>query len=99
MRKTLLALVLYCSTAAADKPISDVAQDMLATAKVAGSCGIFKSQLEFQEATILNGGDAFIERFWKTEATRLGMTLLEYAEVCNTATNKYISYKDTFTIK
>ena len=64
-------------------------QEVLATAKIAGACGILDSQVQYQKATKLDGGDAFVFRFWSTEATRLGKTLEEYSTQCNQAISAY----------
>lgn len=64
-------------------------REILATAKMAGACGILDSQLHFQKTTRLDGGEKFVFRFWSTEATRLGKTLREYSDQCNQAVSAY----------
>ena len=75
---------------------NDFALGLLSTGKMTGACGIFKLQIEFQENTKLTGGNTFIERFWKTEATRLGMSLEEYAKQCKIVSDNYQQYFKIF---
>lgn len=58
-------------------------QDALSVAKFAGACGILKSMSQFQNATRMEGGSEFIERFWSTESARLGKTPEQYIADCN----------------
>lgn len=64
--------------------------DMLVTAKATGMCGVFKQMSIFQESTQMPGGDEFIVRFLNTEAARLGKTLPQFLEQCQTATKRYV---------
>jgi len=50
-------------------------QGILATAKLAGVCGIVDSMIHFQTTTKMIGGDDFVARFWSVEATRLGFSV------------------------
>lgn len=65
---------------------------VLALGKLTGGCGILKLQMEFQENTKLKGGDEYLARFWTTEATRLGMSVEQYAKQCVVATKSYTEY-------
>ena len=64
-------------------------QGTLAIAKMAGTCGILNSMIEFQENTKLDKGEIFVVRFWATEAARLGMTSTELAIKCNKSVTAY----------
>jgi hypothetical protein len=75
------------STAPAQEKFS--VREILAMAKIAGACGILDSQVHFQKSTRLEGGEAFVFRYWSTEATRLGKTLQEYSDQCNQAISGY----------
>ena len=67
-------------------------RNILATAKVAGSCGILDSLIDFQKKTKMNGGDEFVSRFWAVEAARLGMTVQQLSDTCNEAVSAYGTY-------
>lgn len=62
---------------------------LMAIAKMAGACGILDSQVTFQKTTQMQGGDAFVVRYWAVEATRLGMTMQQYSDQCNKAIAGY----------
>lgn len=64
-------------------------QSLMALGKLTGLCGIFTSQLIFQDSTIMPNGDEFLVRYWTTEAARLGMTLEELGSTCKTSVEKY----------
>jgi len=64
-------------------------QGMLAISKMAGACGILQQMSAFQGTTKLENGDAFIQRFWSTEAARLGKTPEEYIATCNSTMSAY----------
>jgi len=64
-------------------------QGILATAKMAGACGIMDSLIHFQKTTKINGGDDFVARFWALEATRLGMSVKQYSDQCSGAVSAY----------
>lgn len=88
----LKALVLVCVLAfigSARGDDSPSIQGMLAISKMAGACGILQQMSAFQAATKLEGGDEFVQRFWSTEAARLGKTPEEYIAGCNSAISAY----------
>lgn len=64
-------------------------QGILSVAKMTGACGILQAQSAFQASTKLEGGDKFIERFWHTEAARLGKTPDQYITDCQSSINAY----------
>ena len=64
-------------------------QGILSIAKMAGACGILQQTSAFQATTKLEGGDEFVQRFWTTEAARLGKTPDEYIASCNEAISAY----------
>jgi hypothetical protein len=66
-------------------------QDILSVAKMTGACGILQAQSAFQANTKLEGGDKFVERFWSTEATRLGKTSDQYIKDCQASITAYES--------
>lgn len=82
----LLALGLALPAPAQD----DVsARGFLAVAKMAGACGILDSMIQFQASTRMEGGEAFVLRFWEVEAARLGKSLPQLSETCNDAVGTY----------
>ena len=83
----ILVLLLSVETRA-DKENED-ALGVLAAAKMAGACGILDSMIYFQKSTQIDNGEVFIGRFWTMEAARLGWTLEEYSNTCNSATKLY----------
>ena len=62
---------------------------VLATAKMAGACGILDQLVVFQGTTKLPGGDDFVARFWATEAARLGMSVKQMSDTCDRAVAGY----------
>ncbi len=64
-------------------------QEVLSVGKIAGACGILDQQIHFQNTTKLEGGEAFIYRFWLSESARLGKSLEEYSKHCNAAIDAY----------
>lgn len=64
-------------------------QGILATAKMAGACGILDSMINFQKTTKMEGGNAFVLRFWEVESARLGMTVEQLSNQCNQAVTGY----------
>lgn len=54
-----------------------------------GACGILDSMVQFQKTTRMDGGDAFVLRFWQVEATRLGMSVEQLSEQCNQSVSAY----------
>ena len=65
---------------------------ILSTAKIAGACGILDSLIDFQAKTKMNGGNEFVSRFWTLEAARLGLSVEELSNSCNTAVLRYDQY-------
>jgi hypothetical protein len=80
---------LCANTVAAKDELS--MQDILSIAKMTGACGILQAQSAFQANTKLEGGDKFVERFWSTEAARLGKTPDQYLKDCQTSITAYES--------
>lgn len=64
-------------------------QQLLATAKMAGACGILDSMIQLQSTTKLSGGEEFVARFWSVEAARLGMTVTQLSETCTKSIKAY----------
>ena len=64
-------------------------QEVLATAKIAGACGILDSMIQFQKTTKMEGGDEFVARFWAVESARLGISVQQMSERCNEAITIY----------
>lgn len=64
-------------------------QEVLATAKIAGACGILDSMIHFQKTTKMTGGDEFVSRFWEVEAARLGMSVQKMSDQCDGAVTLY----------
>lgn len=64
-------------------------QHILSIAKMTGACGILQSMSAFQASTKFEGGDQFVERFWNTEAARLGKTPEQYVTDCQASINGY----------
>jgi hypothetical protein len=46
------------------------AQEIMAVGKMTGACGILDSMINFQKTTRMEGGEAFVLRFWEVEAAR-----------------------------
>jgi predicted outer membrane protein len=78
----LLPSISYADTNGADLKV-------LATAKIAGACGILDSMISFQKTTKMPGGDEFVSRFWSVEAARLGISVQELAQRCDKAVVMY----------
>ena len=81
--------VLCASTVTAKDDLS--MQDILSVAKMTGACGILQAQSAFQANTKLEGGDKFVERFWSTEAARLGKSPDQYIKDCQVSITAYES--------
>lgn len=62
---------------------------ILAVGKMAGACGILDSLIHFQKATRMEGGDAFVRRFWEVEAARLGTSVQDLSSKCDQAMTSY----------
>lgn len=62
---------------------------ILAAAKMTGGCGIIHQMATFQDATKLEGGDNFINRFLLAEAARLGLTVDAYLKQCQQSIEFY----------
>ncbi|MCW8934731.1 MAG: hypothetical protein OQK98_08405 [Gammaproteobacteria bacterium] len=65
------------------------AQEFMAVSKITGACGILDSMLQFQKTTKMLGGNEFVSRFWATEAARLGLSMQQYSDQCNSAITTY----------
>lgn len=86
---TITALLVIASSQCWAKEKGASMQGMLATAKVAGACGILDSLVQFQKNTKMNGGNEFVARFWGVEAARLGLSVQQLSDKCNEATSAY----------
>lgn len=86
---TIVALTLMFSIACWAKDDGISVQGMLATAKIAGACGILDSLIHFQKTRKMNGGDEFVTRFWSVEAARQGLTVQQLSDRCNKAISTY----------
>ena len=64
-------------------------QSILAISKMAGACGILNSMIQFQTNTKMSNGDAFVSRFWEVESARLGLTVRELSDKCNSSVAAY----------
>ena len=62
---------------------------ILAIGKMAGACGTLDSLIHFQKATRMEGGDAFVLRFWEVEAARLGMSVQDLSSKCDQSVSSY----------
>lgn len=87
MRFIAVALLLAPMTLAAQGGLS--LESFLVVGKASGACGILDQQLQFQSTTRMDGGEAFVFRFWNTESARLGMTLEQYSKHCDTSLDTY----------
>lgn len=66
--------------------------NLMASSKIAGACGVLDSLIHFQKTTQLPGGDDFVVRFWNVEAARLGKSVKELSDGCNSAYKIYDTY-------
>lgn len=93
MQKIKVLVVAFSLLSAFSLPASAqselTAQGILATGKMAGACGILDSMINFQKATQMEGGNAFVLRFWEVEAARLGMSVEQLSSRCNQAVSAY----------
>jgi hypothetical protein len=97
MRFNLYFSVLLLSISSiswAAESTSDSGQTLLATAKLAGACGMAGQMASFQESTKMAGGTEFLNRFMNTEAARLGWTRDQYLANCRIALKKYQAFYD-----
>lgn len=78
-------LVIQTSPASAELS----AQGILAISKMSGACGILDSMINFQKTTRMEGGEAFVLRFWEVEAARLGMSVQQLSQQCNQSVSAY----------
>ena len=85
----ILALGLASDNYAIDEPSDSYLVALLQAAKVSGMCGVFYQMGKFQDVTQLPGGDEFILRFIRTEATRLGVSIDAFFYNCDVATQAY----------
>lgn len=85
-KSLIFSLVLITLVGCANAGDSLDAQEILSIAKFTGACGILSAMSQFQNATQMEGGNEFIQRFWSTEAARLGKTPDQYIADCK----KYI---------
>ena len=64
-------------------------QGILSIGKFAGACGILDSMINFQKTTKMEGGDAYVVRFWEVEAARLGLSVEQLSNKCNQSVSAY----------
>lgn len=93
MKLITTLLVLMSALTHADTAEESPIKAILVVGKMSGACGIFRQQVIFQESTKMDKGDDFIQRFWTTEAARLGHTLAEYAQQCHETMKVYREYE------
>ena len=86
-----VSAVIFLSLAQGDQST----QTALATAKMAGACGILDQMIHFQKTTRIEGGDLFVTRFWETEAARLGMDVQGLSNLCDKSILTYESLFQT----
>lgn len=82
-----VSCILFICDARAQEDVSG--QTALATAKIAGACGVLNSMINFQKTTRMQGGDEFVSRFWAVEAARLGMSVEQMSKQCDSAVGLY----------
>ena len=68
---------------------ADSLVNLMIVSKATGMCGLLRQMVTFQETTKMPGGDAFIERFLKTEMARLDKTTPEFLKECSAAISSY----------
>lgn len=78
----LLGLFASACVSATEQDPDNVLRQILASAKIAGGCTILLQMFEFQESTVMPGGDEFLARFMGMEAARLGITTPQYVQMC-----------------
>ena len=83
----LVAVAVASGDTRAAEPLAP--QHLLATAKMAGACGILDSMIQLQRTTKLSGGEEFVTRFWTVEAARLGMTVAQLSDTCTKSIKAY----------
>lgn len=93
MKFNLLLILFFIGIAHAQNDLSG--QEVMAISKIAGACGIFNSMAYFQKATKMAGGEEFMNSFWNTEATRLGISLEDYIDKCNRSIEVYDNLWET----
>lgn len=81
-----LALTPATSASAQQEPSP---QGALVIAKMAGACGILDSMVQFQSMTRMEGGEAFVTRFWSVEAAKLGISVQELPNRCTQSVTTY----------
>lgn len=91
MKYIVILTLLSISTPsiAEDAGSNSLFNSAIVTAKFAGTCGAYKQMADFQEATQMPGGDEFVNRFGATEVARLGVSIEEFATLCEKAINSY----------
>lgn len=78
------SLLLFAGKGFASKTQTS-AVSLLVEAKFTGACGVLDSLINFQSRTQMPGGDAFVARFWATEAARLGLNVKQLSAQCDSA--------------
>lgn len=92
--KTVRPFFTSCCIAVALMTPSHAADDLspqrlLSIAKMAGACGVLDSMIQLQKTTKLPGGDEFVTRFWSVEAARLGYSVQQLSDTCNSSIEAY----------
>ena len=77
---------------------ADMINALIVKAKVAGTCGAMSQLSNFQRTTNMPGGDEFVLRFFRTEATRLGMDLKQFLESCDKITKEYAAIQNSLNL-
>jgi hypothetical protein len=82
MKNFLVSLVVlgFVCSAHASEDLS--LQDMILVSKMTGVCGVMQQMAAFQSVTKMPGGSEFIERFWRTEFSRLGKSQETFFKEC-----------------
>lgn len=63
--------------------------EIMTISKILGACGVMGQMAAFQSSTKMEGGDAFFERFWRTELTRIGTTPDSFTKYCEIVGKRY----------
>ena len=89
MQNLALILILLASPFGHANEAAESTLEIMVVSKMTGLCGALSQMVTFQEATKMEGGDAFMIRFFTAEAARLGHTLDAFVEQCKDTTQYY----------
>lgn len=89
MRWASIFLAFLPYVAVADESPKEFGLELMVLSKFTGLCGSFTQMVAFQEATQMQGGYEFLNRFWATESARLGMTMEEFGTQCGASIKRY----------